>query len=156
MNRRELLTRTGALLGAASLGGCLGQYPNPGTGDQTTDDSPTLADESFEVTDSECGQGSNEATVSFEDESVVVTGTITGSDACQTGTLADTSYDPDEGILDVTVATEEREDTEVCAECITDIDYEATFEFAGGLPDEVSVTHDSMGESETVVTEKRE
>ncbi|MFC4552889.1 MULTISPECIES: hypothetical protein [Halorussus] len=158
MDRRELLTRTGALLGAVSLGGCLSRYGEiPGGGGGTTASSPTLAERSFEMTDAGCGNPTNEASVAFDPErsTVVVTGTISAQNACHRAKLVDTSYDPEAGTLAVTVATTPREGAEVCAQCIFEIDYEATFRFDGGLPAKVSVTHDGLGGSKTVTTTKR-
>ncbi|USZ69528.1 hypothetical protein NGM10_07285 [Halorussus salilacus] len=152
MNRRGLLTRTGALLGIASLGGCLSRYTDDVPGDdEETESRPTLADDSFEMTDAGCGSETNEATVEFEDESVVVTGTIPGSNACHVARLADAGYDPASGLLELTVeSVEDRGEDEACADCIAEIDYEATFEFEGGLPESVTVTHEAMDESTTV------
>ena len=152
MNRRELLTRTGALLGTVSLGGCLSRYGVPG-GDGEETDRPTLVDESFEITGGGCGQETSEATVEFADGSVVVTGTIPGANACYVAKLADASFDHEEGTLGVTVTSvEDAKEDVVCADCIAEIDYEATFAFDGGLPASVSVVHEAMGESETVAT----
>ncbi|WP_158058779.1 hypothetical protein [Halorussus halophilus] len=153
MNRREMLATTGAAIATASLGGCVSQYTdNPGAdgGDETTESKPTLGEQSLKVTKAGCGTQKNEATVELADSKVTVTGTIPGSDSCQTATLGDVSYSPDDGTLDVTVTTKKKEGTGVCSQCITEIDYEATFQFEGGLPSNVTVTHESMGNSETV------
>ena len=153
MNRRELLTRTGALLGTVSLGGCLSRYGVPDGDGEGTDRPATLVDESFKITNAGCGQQTSEATVAFENGSVVVTGTIPGSNACYVAKLADASFDPEESALDVTVASvDDSGENEVCADCITEIGYEATFEFDGGLPATVTVVHEAMGESKTVAT----
>lgn len=153
MNRRGMLARTGALLGTVSLGGCLDRYGIPGEAGEDTERPATLVDESFETIDAGCGQQTNEATVEFEDESVVVTGTIPGANACYVAELADASFDHDEGALDVTVAsTEDSAENKACAECITELDYEAIFAFDGGLPATVTVVHEAMGQSETVAT----
>jgi len=177
MDRRTLLTRFGAVLGTASLGGCLSQYeeiageagetttegtePTEGTEltetpTQTTTATqrPKLADSSFRLLDSGCGQPTNEASVTFESDggAVTVEGTIPGSNACYVAKLVDASYDPEAGTLDVTVASMQKEGAEACAQCIVEIDYEATFTFEGGLPAEVRVVHQAMGESETVAT----
>lgn len=152
MNRREMLTTTGAVLGAASLGGCVSQYTDsPGSGGgETTDAKPTLGKQSLKIKKAGCGQQKNAAAVEYADSNVVVTGTIPGSDSCQTATLGDVSYSPEGGTLDVTVTTKKKEGAGVCSQCISEIEYEATFQFEGGLPSNVTVTHDSMGNSETV------
>jgi len=123
-----------------------------------TTDSPggasSLADASLEVVDSGCGQPANEASVSFReaDAEVEVTGTIAGSNACYIAELADASYDEASGALTLTVVSTEEEGSEVCAECITEIDYEITAAFEGGLPATVEVVHEAMGETTTVTT----
>lgn len=180
MDRRELLTSFGAALGTASLGGCLSQYEDIAgeAGETTTDEQDTttdeqdtttdeqdtteqeltLADTSFEITDRGCGQPGSEASISFEagDGSVGVTGTIPGASACYIAELADTSYDAESGTLEVTVASMQEEGADMCADCITEIDYEATVSFEGGLPANVRVVHQAMGESETVTTAESE
>ena len=179
MDRRQLLARFGAVLGTASLGGCLSQYREiegeAGDGTETTEEATTDAEatttgettdegtvtgegrgvtQTFTVTDHGCGQPTNEASVAFDaaDASVAVTGTIGGPDACHTARLANVSYDPETGTLDVTVVSTREEGAGACAQCLVAIDYEATFAFAEELPQTVTVTHEAMGESEVVVT----
>ena len=179
MERREMLARFGAVLGTAALGGCLGgNRPGGGgtgdgdgttsdgnvtdgestttepTTDETTSGESTLTDSALEVTGAECGKPSNDASVEFVsgDGSVVVTGTIRGSNTCYTAEIADASYDPETGTLDVTVTSVQSDEADACAQCITEISYEATFAFDGGLPATVTVVHDAMGESTTVAT----
>lgn len=125
--------------------------------DDTTDSSggaSSLADASLEVVDSGCGQPTNEASVSFReaDAEVGVTGTIAGSNACYIAELADASYDEASGALTLTVASTQEEGSEVCAECITEIDYEITAAFEGGLPATVEVVHEALDETTTVTT----
>jgi hypothetical protein len=184
MERRQLLARFGAVLGAASLGGCLSQYQEiageAGNGDETEEDETTTengtddseetttegtavgkdlpADPTFTVTDSGCGQLTNEASVAFDaaDTTVTVTGTIGGSNACYTAELAAASYDSEAGALDLTVASKREEGPDACADCIVAIDYEATFDFEDSLPATVTVTHDGMGGSEVVTTAESE
>jgi len=152
MHRRELLATTGGLVATASLGGCLDRIPSDGGGG--SGDAPTLADESLEMIDAGCGEGENDATVGFDADAgtVEVAGTIPGADACHVARLADAGYDPDAGSLDVTVESVRREDAEACADCISEIDYEAAFTFDGGLPASVTVTHEALDESTTVAS----
>ncbi|WP_435180880.1 hypothetical protein [Halorussus sp. AFM4] len=170
MERRELLARFGAVLGALAVGGCLGDGNRPGGGGETTADETThdgtttgettsgggtaLTDSGLEVTDAGCETPSNDASIEFASDrgSVVVTGTVRAPDPCHIAELADASYDPETGTLDVTVAAVRADGTEACAECVAAVSYEATFAFAGGLPATVTVVHDSMGESTTVAT----
>jgi hypothetical protein len=173
MDRRELLTRFGAVLGTASLGGCLGRYRDAvgGVGETTTDSTtqgttttqttaqpPTLADTSFELLDGGCGQPTSDASVAFAEaeNGVTVTGTVSGSNTCYTAKLVDASYDPETGTLDLTVASMQKEDAGACGQCIVEIEYEATATFEGGLPDSVRVVHEAMGETKTVATAESE
>lgn len=160
MNRRQLLTRFGAALGTASLGGCLSQYRDiaedsgdgDGSGGDTGSDGDGVTDRTFTVTDSGCAQPASEASVTFDeaDSSVTVTGTIGGSNACYTAELAAASYDSESGTLDLTVVSKPEEGPDACADCIVAIDYEATFDFAEGVPRTVTVTHDGLDEPEVV------
>lgn len=164
MNRRALL-RSGGLLAAGALAGCLGA--GTGDGDETTDRSPTpdpsptatpdpsptptgtaggsrLVDRSFEVRNADCGTDRDAAAASADGDRVTVTGTITGSDTCHTARLADAAYDADGGRLRVAVESYLPESTATlaCAECLVEIDYRATFAFEGGRPATVAVVHD--------------
>ncbi|MFC7081610.1 hypothetical protein [Halorussus caseinilyticus] len=182
MERREMLARFGAVLGAGSLGGCLSRYEDiAGDGGETTtaettddgqptdggrtttperttegtttlDAQSTLTDTAFEVTSAGCGEPKSEASVEFRNGTTVVTGTVSGSNACYTATLADASYDPETGTLEVTVASAQKEGADACAQCIVAIEYEATFSFEGDPPATVNVVHEAMGESETVAS----
>ncbi|NEU58836.1 hypothetical protein [Halorussus sp. MSC15.2] len=173
MDRREMLTRFGGVLGAVSLGGCLGQYEDlaGSDGDSTTSESTTaagetttegepdgqqssLTDSSFDPATAECGKPAGDASVQFSQEngSVTVTGTISGSNTCYTAKLADASYDPESGTLDVTVASVQKGGADACAQCIVEIEYEATFSFDGAVPASVSVVHEAMGDTTTVTT----
>jgi len=81
---------------------------------------------------------------------VSVTGTIWGSDACKISARRRPHADADE--LVVSVATQNRSDeAEACAQCITELDYEVTCVFDGGLPGQVTVRH-SHGDGPTTVS----
>ncbi|UPV76051.1 hypothetical protein M0R89_08325 [Halorussus limi] len=137
--------------------------PDETTGEATTTDGAqtteagqqgALTGKTFELLDVGCGAPRGEASVSFRDggSSVVVSGTIPGSNDCYIARLADVSYDPATRALDLTVASMAKEGAEMCAQCIVEIEYEATLSFADGGPASVTVTHAAMGESKTVAT----
>jgi hypothetical protein len=87
--------------------------------------------------------------VSFdpEENTVVVTGTITGHNGCMTAALGSASYDPETDELSVGVVTTRREGTEnqFCTQEVVALGYEATFTFEGGIPHSASVSHDGEG-----------
>ncbi|WP_436923223.1 hypothetical protein [Halosimplex amylolyticum] len=128
---------------------------------ETPDSEPSttpsgIADESFSVTGNDCGSQTDEASVSFDEGSgsVTVTGTIWGNDACYTAVLSDVRLDG--GSLTVVVAAESDADTDTaCAECITEIDYEATIALDAALPETVTVVHEHGGEDTRVTSADR-
>ena len=114
-----------------------------------SDGSNEMADQSFEVGGTECGQGANRAAVSRGDDRVDVDGTIGGRNGCYTAELEDATYDDESDELTVAVHAYEDSDGGYCQQCIVDVDYRASFEFRDGTPDEVTVVHDG----ERVTTE---
>lgn len=137
--------------------------PTTTDGDEGRDeDTPTptpegaatgIADTSLTVQNNACGTTRSLASVSFGDDVVSVTGTISGSDTCRTATLADATLDADTGELRLTVGTENRcAENELGAACIVEIDYEASVTLEGGLPERVVVVHDGVGGRQEVAT----
>lgn len=112
-----------------------------------------VTDRSLDVLDSACGSRVDDASVSFDD-GVTVTGTIWGNDACHTATLEDVDYAADS--LTVVVAAEDDSGAdEMCGQCITEIEYEASAAVDDGGPDEVVVVHVRGDERTTVATARR-
>jgi hypothetical protein len=153
MGRRAFL----ASVAVALSGGCLGRggggYGGGGTGDGGN---MSLVDTSLTVTDAGCGTVAEKATVSFDSEatSVTVRGTTTGADSCHLARLTASEYAADSGELTLTVETYAASEGP-CTECLTEIDYEATADFDGGLPERVVVIHDSRGGRQEVATASR-
>ena len=115
-----------------------------------------VAEKSLTVTDSGCGERMNDASVAFDEatETVTVTGTTWGNDACYTAILSDVSLA--EGSLTVVAGSESDAGTdEACAQCIVEIGYEVTVTLDDGLPDEVAVVHESGGERTRVTSVSR-
>ena len=103
---------------------------------------PTIVDRQLSVADRSCGTVTDEGTITIENGRVVAGGTITGSDACTTAVLDEATYDRDANRLRIVVATEtERKTGAVCAQCLTEIDYEATVGFEGAVPATVVLVH---------------
>ncbi|WP_135852366.1 hypothetical protein [Halorussus salinus] len=129
---------------------------------RTTESGPTtdegrpgaIAATELELLGVECGEPTSEASVAFADggSSVVVSGTIPGSNGCYLAKLVEASYDSETRTLDVTVSSAAKEGSQVCTQCIVKIDYEATVSVSGDGPERVTVTHSAMGESKTVAT----
>jgi hypothetical protein len=162
--RRRILLRAAALGGAGLLAGCTGDpSPNIGRGNDSSTDSasesstdapsetPTASpssgdsgvDGSFTVTNIDCGTGEDSADISVCGDTVTVGGVASASDPCRTARLVDERTTVSNDTLHVAVETyvpPENED-EVCAQCLADVDYEATFTFGGALPDRVEVSH---------------
>jgi hypothetical protein len=150
MRRRQVAAFA---LAAAASPGCLAGT-DVGDDGSPPSDTTSLVDEAFEVTGGECGSGLDEAEASFDDGRVEVTGSISARDRCRRARLATVGYDPDADRLSATVETYTAAD--VCAQCISDLSYTATFTFDGGLPAEVVVTHVSRGRRKTVLEASRE
>jgi hypothetical protein len=158
MKRRTLLGTIGTA-GLVTLTGCLsddgrGTPSDTGTAADTPSPMPTptpaLTDSGFEIVSEESGTQADSASVSVDGATVVVEGTIWGSNGCQTAELDSVNYN--DGTLTVAVATTRATDAdEMCTQQIVKIDYRTTAEFANGLPDTVVVTHSRDGAEETVV-----
>lgn len=121
-----------------------------------------LVSRSFESVDTSCGEGVNEATISFSEGAnrltVDVRGTIRGPDTCQVAVLERAGRAPDDDStfrIRVGVETESPPgETPVCGQCIVDVQYRASFEFEGNLPGTVTVAHETA-ENNPVATKRR-
>ena len=139
MDRRRFLA--GATTAALATAGCLdGETSEDPTASPTTSDAPPrLVATSFEVTDVDCGDGAADHEADIGDGRVVVDGVVGGADACHTAELADADYDRATDTLEVTVAAVRGDGDRVCASCLVDIEYVATFAFENGEPGSVTV-----------------
>ncbi|MFB6300841.1 MAG: hypothetical protein ABEH65_11315 [Halobacteriales archaeon] len=128
--------------------------PAPPSGDwQTTEiDGGTVR---HRVANRECGQGTDAATVIFEDDRVRIDGTLSGSDTCATATLADVELA--DGALTLTIESTrvDTTGTPACGQCIVDIDYRTHFVPDNGLPQSVTVVHTGTNGTVTVAEESR-
>lgn len=119
--------------------------------DATGGTSPERVEEvSFEVFEIESGTGEESASVSCENDRVLVRGTIRGENSCYTARIADVSLSDDE----LTIAVESYEDADkdqMCAQALVEIEYEARVEFTDAEPGTVVVEHDGT----PVTTEER-
>jgi hypothetical protein len=123
--------------------------PASGAGDQSSGDSPTPQASSFSVTNIDSSSPERAADAEFDEDegTIMVTGTIVGSDGCTTADLGAANYDAAADRLDVNVVTRTVDDAEdrVCTQQRVGIDYEATVSFENGIPSSVSVSHDGDG-----------
>jgi hypothetical protein len=149
MRRRVVVSRALALA-TAGTAGCLG---GTGSDGDASEGPPALVEQSLSVTGGECGNGQDDASASFGDGRVEITGTISARDRCQGARVQSATYDVDADRLSVTVETEKAGD--VCAQCISDVYYEATFSFEGELPGSLVLTHERRGRTRTVLKTTR-
>lgn len=100
--------------------------------------------------DSTCGEGTNDASVSTEERTVLVQGTIGGSNTCEIAKLTDLTLT--DGHLEVIIAAEmpDTDDTPACGPCLTDIDYRLEVRLES-VPDSVTVLHNSGGKQVSVL-----
>jgi hypothetical protein len=163
MKRRQVLATATVLL---PLGGCLGPDGN-GPDETTTPDNTTTTpagtDEngyrgaSLEMANAECAsEDATAASVAFGETDIVVEGTIVGNDACYMATLDAVVYDDAANQLSIVVeSVSDAAEGEMCAQCITAIDYEVTVRFSDGGPERVEVSHRRGGEVKKVAAEQR-
>lgn len=118
-----------------------------------TDGGSGVVGTGFEVGASECGQQREEATVSFDDRTVTVTGTVWGNDLTYTAALDSAAMD--DGTLVVTVVARPDDEGGLGGQCITEIDYEATVTLDRAGPEAVRVCHRRGDETTTVATVER-
>lgn len=166
MKRRALLRASCSTIAGLALAGCLQSGPGDGDSSPTESPSPSPSESptlsptvtpdrhvdrsSLEVLSSQCGAGENAASISAAENTVTVSGTIGGSDTCDTAKLRSAAFE--NGTLRIVVAAEMRDmtGTPACGQCLTDIEYEVTAEFGSRGPTTVVVEHVSMGETREV------
>ncbi|WP_049901113.1 hypothetical protein [Halococcus agarilyticus] len=131
-----------------------GPTTNGTTMNGTTNETATngsAADRSFTVRETG-GEVGNEASVAIENDGsrIVVTGTITGENGCQTATLD--SVRTDAGEVRIVVATERAADAgTMCTQALVGISYRATVTVES-QPASVTVIHRGAGDEKTVAT----
>lgn len=152
MNRRSLFA-VGVLPGLLATGCLGGPIRSDGSGENdgqdggtpsgatATDDGPTVRDTSLEVLGVRSSSEDERASVTFEDGSVAVTGTIGGNNGCYTARLAGATIV--DGTLTVNVESyEDAGEEQDCTQVLVAIEYRATVEVDGTPPASVTVEHD--------------
>ncbi|MFA9503459.1 hypothetical protein ACERIM_11870 [Natrinema sp. H-ect1] len=114
---------------------------------------PDVADASLAVDGRECAgrTDGDDATVEFENERVLVEGSIRIPTPCHTLELSDVTYDDGRDLLVVTVAVGEQE-AETCVDCLGTADYEAGIDLEGRYPGRVAVVHATVDERRVITT----
>ena len=147
---------------APLLTGCLGGDSGEGEDGNETDggeDEPpeetdiSLSDTEFEIVGGGGGTRSDEVSVDTDEEGLTVTveGTLTGNNSCYTAELESAEYDAVEDVFDANVRSfEDREEDEMCAQVITEIEYRLVASFEGGIPGRTVVEHNNEAVAEAV------
>ncbi|HKL30132.1 MAG TPA: hypothetical protein VJ898_12820 [Natrialbaceae archaeon] len=138
MNRRTLLAASGAVLGGG-VAGCFAIQNGANRGWE-------IMETGFEIVD-ESGTGPESASVTVEDRTVTVNGTIRGNNGCYTARLAETTIEDDALVVRIE-SYEDADEDQDCTMAIVYIEYEATVEVHGEGPGSVLVEHN--GERVTV------
>jgi hypothetical protein len=161
MDRRTLLRRAAAI-GAIGLAGCTGNgsptdgpggtpdgTPTPSPAPPTTEPPETVEIDTFDFTVTDAtGDAEPTANAEFDTEAneIRFTGIIQGKNLCQTAALESIDYDRQADEVHLAVKTKKRADADdACGQQQVFISYEATVSFTGGLPSQVSVSHDGEG-----------
>jgi hypothetical protein len=121
----------------------------------TTEEScpPEMVERTFTAFRGTCGSA-DDAAVSFDAQSVAVSGSIRAPNPCYGAELAEVAV-PSADSLRVVVATTEPT-AEVCAQCVASIEYRADLAFRDRVPGTVEVVHRRGDETETVASVTRD
>lgn len=99
--------------------------------------------------DGSCGSG-NDASVSFEEGVIRVTGKIKAPDPCHRAELDEVTYDSSSGELSVAVTA--IDEGGMCSQCLAAIEYEAEIRYEGPAPATVRVSHGTKAGTTEVAT----
>lgn len=115
-----------------------------------------VSESTFESSEGSCAGTGDEgrASVSFGDDQVVVEGTLRASNPCHRAVLRDISESEDAVTLTVGVEPT-NEGTTACVDCVGAVGYRGTMTYGVTPPAQVTVVHESMGETSTVTVAER-
>lgn len=119
-------------------------------------DAGGVSEPTFESGEGSCAGQTRDpgASVSFGDDRLTVEGTVRAPDPCHRAVLRDVSEGEDS--LTMTVGVEPTGGgTTACVDCVGAVDYRATMTYGVTPPAEVTVVHESMGETSTVTVADR-
>ncbi len=136
MRRRTVLRSVGTVVGCAVTAGSV----SAGGGQRVAVDAPTLIGCSFSVEGVAPGTGADQANATIGENTIELTGTITGATSCHTAQLA--SCRIANGNFIVAVETVDSDDDSVCLPNLTEITYQADFQFEPASPQRITVFHD--------------
>jgi hypothetical protein len=103
----------------------------------------------FEVLSVDTGDVDESASVTFDENTIVVTGEILGSNTCYTARLDSTTIE-DKALHVGIVSYEDADEGEGCRDAIVGIEYEASIEISGDSPSSIRVEHNG----EPITTEQ--
>ncbi|MFC4449365.1 hypothetical protein [Halorussus aquaticus] len=113
---------------------------------------PEVTGRTFTAFGGSCGSA-DDASVSFADESVTVSGAIRAPNPCYGAQLADVSVTSADTLRVVVETTEPGGG--VCAQCVASVEYETHLAFRDRVPETVEVVHRRGDQTETVATVSR-
>jgi hypothetical protein len=145
MYRRGLLRHSAAAALLAPTAGCLTAVTSDTSKSETTSQPtggspPRLLDTDFSLTSLGCGEGVDEASVTFEDGTVHVEGTISTPTDCHVAHLNESRYDPETDTLSLRIHSRSHTAQE-CRDCRFGFGFEAACTFTDGVPATTVVYH---------------
>lgn len=165
MNRRALMATTAAL----AVAGCTDAVGSLGTDNTAASETEKRSDTDTNVTTQhvdvaadptltettlvEAGAAVEDAAVSFEPDTVHVSGTVTGKTGCHSATIDDATVNDDGTFHLVIGTTDDTTPDQLCTQALTEIGYELDATFDDGVPQTVTVVHDDAHGPETVEIE---
>lgn len=162
MRRRSYLSKVASTTALVGLAGCvtdIGESLSLSDGDQSGEigeSQGTPAHTSFNVLDRSCGSGADKSSIQIHDETIIVSGTIVGSDGCSMAELADFTFQDNVLTVVIGVFREDQTGSVGCVDCVTDLDYQFETRPRTHVA-EVRVIHrSSQGEESVVATEEYE
>lgn len=175
MKRRALLRQASAAVAVGAVAGCLSDPGEGSSGDDTaetngsteSDDDETDRDETTErettrsgppemtarsisTTNTDCRSSDDPetASVSFGADRVDLSGVVPAPDPCHEAAFESVQYEESELVVVVTLSSSDG----ACMECEGIVEYEGTVGFDNGVPETVTVKHESRNETRTVTT----
>lgn len=153
MKRRKFILSTAGIL--AIISGCITE-PGSDSNNNNSNTNPEVSNYNLEIPSSNCGnevEFSPEIDFNTESSEITINGKANGEDACQTIDIETIQYNSNENTLEVILQTRKREESDVCTQCITEINYEVIIDFENALPQNVYIEQKDMkGTNSTTIS----